>query len=131
MFVSRLLSAFSLVLAFAVASPAMAQPVQPFTIAALHAAQAAGKPILVDAYADWCPICRKQAPTIAAIAADPAFSKLVILRLDFDTQQAEKRLLGILQQSTLIAYDGTKETGRLVGVTDPAQIKALASSGIR
>ncbi|WP_266172088.1 thioredoxin family protein [Dyella subtropica] len=109
----------------------MAQPVQPFTIAALHAAQAAGKPILVDAYADWCPICRKQAPTIAAIAADPAFSKLVILRLDFDTQQAEKRLLGILQQSTLIAYDGTKETGRLVGVTDPAQIKALASSGIR
>lgn len=112
------------------AAPLLAQPIQPFTTAALKAAQAAGKPVLVDAYASWCPICRKQAPTIDAMTSDPAFAKLVILRLDYDSQNAEKRALGIVQQSTLIAFDGNKETGRLVGVTDPDEIKKLAQSAL-
>ncbi|RDS83080.1 thioredoxin [Dyella monticola] len=118
------------VLGLGMIAPVMAQPIQPFTTAALKAARAAGKPVLVDAYASWCPICRKQAPTIDAMAKDPAFAKLVILRLDYDNQNAEKRQLGIIQQSTLIAFDGGKETGRLVGVTDSAQIKALAQSAL-
>lgn len=125
----RKLSAL-LVLGVAFAAPAMAQPIQPFSMAALKAAQAAGKPVLVDAYASWCPTCRKQEPTITAMTTDPAFEKLVILRLDYDTQNAEKRALGIVQQSTLIAFDGNKETGRLVGVTDPEQIKTLAKSAL-
>ncbi|GLQ97031.1 thioredoxin family protein [Dyella mobilis] len=112
------------------ATPLMAQPIQPFTTAALKAAQAEGKPILVDAYADWCPTCRKQAPTIEAISKDPAFDKLVILRLDYDNQGKEKKALGITTQSTLIAFDGGKETGRSVGITDPAQIKSLAQSAL-
>jgi thioredoxin 1 len=123
----RKLSAFCL-LGLAFAAPSMAQPIQPFTTAALKAAQSAGKPVLVDAYADWCPTCRKQAPTIDAMAKDPAFDKLVILRLDYDNQTAEKRALGITTQSTLIAFNGDKETGRAVGITDPEQIKALAKS---
>jgi len=125
----RKLSAL-LVLGVAFAAPAMAQPIQPFSMAALKAAQAAGKPVLVDAYASWCPTCRKQEPTITAMTTDPAFEKLVILRLDYDTQNAEKRALSIVQQSTLIAFDGNKETGRLVGVTDPEQIKTLAKSAL-
>lgn len=125
----RTLSAL-LVLGVAFAAPAMAQPIQPFSMAALKAAQAAGKPVLVDAYASWCPTCRKQEPTITAMTTDPAFEKLLILRLDYDTQNAEKRALGIVQQSTLIAFDGNKETGRLVGVTDPEQIKTLAKSAL-
>lgn len=111
-------------------APLWAQPIQPFSTAALKAAQAGGKSVLVDAYASWCPICRKQAPTIDAMANDPAFSKLLILRLDYDNQSAEKRALGITTQSTLIAFDGSKETGRLVGVTDPDQIKSLAKSAL-
>jgi thiol-disulfide isomerase/thioredoxin len=125
----RKLSAIAL-FGLTLATPLMAQPIRPFTTAALKAAQAAGQPVLVDAFASWCPTCRKQAPTIDALAKDPVFDKLVILRLDYDTQNAEKRALGIVQQSTLIAFDGGKETGRLVGVTDPAQIKSLAQSAL-
>lgn len=125
----RKLSAFCL-LGLAFTAPAMAQPIQPFTTAALKAAQTAGKPILIDAYADWCPTCRKQAPTIDAMAKDPAFDKLLILRLDYDNQTAEKRALGIVTQSTLIVFNGNKETGRSVGVTDPAEIKSLAQSAL-
>jgi thioredoxin 1 len=114
----------------AVTSGALAQPIQPFSTAALKAAQAKGEPVLVDAYASWCPTCRKQAPTIDAMANDPAFAKLVILRLDYDNQTAEKRDLGIVQQSTLIVYRGDKEVGRQVGLTDPQQIKTLADSAL-
>ncbi|GGA08079.1 thioredoxin family protein [Dyella caseinilytica] len=125
----RKLSALCL-FGLAFSAPVMAQPIQPFTTAALKAAQSAGKSILVDAYAPWCPTCRKQAPTIEAMAKNPAFEKLLILRLDYDNQDAEKRALGIATQSTLIAFDGSKETGRLVGVTDPAQIESLAKSAM-
>jgi thiol-disulfide isomerase/thioredoxin len=121
----------ALLLGLIAATPLMAQPIQPFTTAALKAAQAAGKPVLVDAYASWCPTCRKQAPTIDALAKDPAFDKLVILRLDYDKQTEEKRALGIVQQSTLIAFHGDKETDRQVGITDPDQIKKIAQSALQ
>ena len=71
-----------------------------------------------------------QGPTIDAMTKDPAFAKLLILRLDYDNQSAEKRALGIVTQSTLIAFHGNKETGRSVGITDPDQIKSLAQSAL-
>ncbi len=119
-----------LLLSLAFTAPAIAQPIQPFTTAALKAAQAKGQSVLVDAYASWCPTCRKQEPIIEALSKDPAFDKLLILRLDYDNQNAEKRELGIVQQSTLIAFDGGRETGRLVGVTDADEIKKLAQSAL-
>jgi thiol-disulfide isomerase/thioredoxin len=51
-----------------------------------------------------CQTCRAQAPTIAAIAQDPAFARLVILKLDYDKQTAEKRHLNVRPRSTLIAF---------------------------
>ncbi len=109
---------------------ANAGPVQPFTEAAFHAAQAKNEPILIHVHADWCPTCRAQDPTVARLAKDPAFAKLVILKIDYDTQTAEERALNVHQQSTLIAFDGRRETGRSVGVTDPAAIKDLAITSL-
>jgi thiol-disulfide isomerase/thioredoxin len=115
----------------AIAAPAVASPIQPFTTQALRAAQAKGRPVLVDAYASWCPTCRAQAPTIGAISRDPAFGRLVILRLDYDHQVQEKRDLGIRQQSTLIAFAGSRESGRATGITEPVAIRALAATALR
>lgn len=119
-----------LTLAF-VAVPAVAQPVRPFTMAALQAAQAMGEPVLVDAFAPWCPTCRAQAPTIDALATTPAYGKLVILRLDYDHQTAEKKQLGITHQSTLIAFKGKQEVGRTLGITDADQIRAFAATPLK
>lgn len=114
-----------------VATPALAGQIQIFSAAALASAQRAGKPILVDVHADWCPTCRRQAPTIAEIAADPAYTRLVILKLDFDNQVAARNALGARQQSTLILYKGRREVGRATGIVDRAQIRALAASALR
>ncbi len=105
-----------------------AAKIQPFSQAAFAAAQKAGAPILIDVYAPWCPVCRAQAPTINQIANDPSSAKLVIFRIDFDTQKAEQRALRVTGQSTLIAFKGARETGRLRGDTDPARIAALVAT---
>lgn len=110
------------------ASAALAAPAQPFSMAAFEAAQRAGRPILVDAYADWCPVCRLQAMTLDKIERDKNFDNLVILRIDYDHQDEAKRRLGFNHQSTLIAFHGAQETGRLVGVVDGDAITALAKS---
>lgn len=114
-----------------IAAPATAQPVRPFSLAALKTAQAHGQAVLVDVFAPWCPTCRAQAPTIDALATDPAYAKLLILRLDYDHQAAEKKALGVTRQSTLITYRGTKETGRALGITDPTQIRDFAATPLR
>ena len=110
---------------------AHAGPIQPFSTRTFEAAKASGRPILVDAHADWCPTCRAQAPTISALSRNPAFARLVILKLDYDKQVDEKRALNIRHQSTLIAFAGSRETGRSTGVTDPMQIQALAASALQ
>jgi thioredoxin 1 len=126
----RALAALSFAVA-ALATPAAAKPVKPFSVAALTAAQAHGDAVLVDAFAPWCPICRAQAPTIESMTTDPAYARVQVLHLDYDHQVAERKLLGIKMQSTLIAFHGRRETGRLVGVTDPAQIRQLAASSVK
>jgi len=113
------------------AVPAAAQPIRPFSTAALKAAQAKGEPVLVDAFAPWCPTCRAQSPTLDAIAASPDYAKLVILRLDYDHQIAEKKALGINQQSTLIAFKGSREVGRTLGVIQADQIRAFAATPLK
>ncbi len=108
-----------------IVSPAIAAPAQPFTQAAFDAAQAAGKPILVDAFAPWCPTCRAQAPIIDSAAKSMANKDLVVFRIDFDRQKTEQRKLNIRSQSTLIAFKGKTEVGRSVGATDSASINGL------
>ena len=99
-----------------------------FARADFEAAQAAGRPILVDVAAWWCPTCASQKGSIKAAAADATFAKLIIYRLDYDKQKSDWKRFGVQRQSTLIAFKGTKETGRSVGDTDKARIQALMKS---
>lgn len=100
----------------------------PFTQAAFETAQRENRPILVDVYADWCPVCAQQQPAIDAAAADAANHGLVVFRLDFDDQKDEQTQFQVTRQSTLIAFRGANETGRLIGETDPQAIAALVAS---
>jgi thiol:disulfide interchange protein len=118
-------------IALAAGHAAHAGPVRPYSQAALQSAQKAGQSILVDVHADWCPTCRAQDPSVAAIARDPAFARLTIFKLDFDSQKAERLALGVQKQSTLIVYRGASERGRSTGVIAPGQIKALAAQALR
>lgn len=109
------------------ATLAFAKAGAPFDLQAFEAAQAAGKPILVDVRAAWCGICRAQAPVIERVTNDERYKRLVRFNVDFDSQKDVLKKLGAHIQSTLIAYRGKDEVGRLVGDTGEAAIDRLVS----
>ena len=107
------------------AAPAMAATREPFTDAAFDAAQKAGRSIIVDVTAPWCPTCKAQHPHVEATLASPEMKDTVLFEVDFDTQKEALRRFQVRMQSTIIAFKGATETGRATGVTDPAEIRAL------
>lgn len=114
----------------ALAVPAFAFEPKPFTDAALSAAQATGKPVLVEIHADWCPTCRAQTATLKKLAEDPRFKDVIVLRVDFDSQKDAVRKLKARSQSTLIVFKGTTERGRVVGDAAQASLDALLSKAL-
>lgn len=96
-----------------------------FTPADLEAAQKAGKPILVDVTAPWCPTCRAQKAVFSELEKDPRFKGFVTLQVDYDTQKKDLQQLKANRQSTLIVYKGSTEVGRVVGETRRDAIEAL------
>lgn len=114
----------------ALAVPAFAFEPKPFTDAALSAAQATGKPVLVEIHADWCPTCRAQTATLNKLAEDPRFKDVIVLRVDFDSQKDVVRKLKARSQSTLIVFKGTTERGRVVGDAAQASLDALLSKAL-
>ena len=94
------------------------------------AAQAAGKPILVEIHASWCPTCKAQEPILGNLEKQDKFKNLLVFRVDFDSQKDAVKAFGAQMQSTLITFKGSQETGRSVGDTNPASIATLLDKTI-
>jgi thiol-disulfide isomerase/thioredoxin len=110
---------------FAFALPARAFETKPFDAAAFKAAQDAGKPILVDVFAPWCPTCKAQQQVFDTLTSKPELDKITVFKVDFDNQPDAVKSFGARMQSTLIAFKGTTETGRSAGDTNAKSIEAL------
>jgi thioredoxin 1 len=107
-----------------------AAPSAKFTQAAFDAAQAAGKSVIVEVSAPWCPTCKAQAPIIKSLKAKSEFSGVTVLEVDFDSQKDVLQKLKVQMQSTLIAFKGKTETSRSVGETKAIEIEKLFKSAI-
>jgi thioredoxin 1 len=105
-----------------------AQAGQPFSAKAFQDAQAAGKSILIDVTAPWCPVCKVQRPIISGL--EKTNPQLAVFEVDFDSSKDVLKQLGAQRQSTLIVFKGTTEVGRSVGDTDAASITALVGKGL-
>ena len=101
-----------------------------FTPEAFLGAQQAGKPILVDITAPWCPTCKAQAPIIKDLTSREAYKDVVVFHVDFDNQKDVVRGFNARSQSTLISFRGQQEVARSVGVTDPAAIEEMLAKAV-
>lgn len=120
----------ALALSAALAGPAVAFDFKPFDAKAFEAAKTAGKPILIEVSAPWCPTCKAQKPILSSLGKEPRFKDVVAFEVDFDSRKDVLRTLNVRQQSTLISFKGATETARSVGVTDPAAIEALIAKAL-
>ena len=126
----HLLGALALSAVLSFGSMAAAMDKKPFDQKAFDEAQAAGKPILVEVTAPWCPVCKAQAPILARLRSDPRFKELVSFDIDFDSQKDLLRKFNVQKQSTLIVFKGKQETGRSTGDTNAGSIEALLGKSI-
>lgn len=110
--------------------PVRAAEWKPFDAAAFAQAQKDGKPILVDIFAAWCPVCRAQNPILTQLTRAPKFDDMVVFKIDFDTQKDAVRAVKATSQSTLIVYQGETEKGRSVGDTNASSIEALLDKAL-
>ncbi len=101
-----------------------AAEIKPYDKSSFDALQAAGKPVVIHVYADWCPTCKQQTPIISELVKGAPFKEYTVLKVNFDTQKDVVKSLGVGSQSTLIVYHGKKEVARTVGDTSKDSIAA-------
>ncbi len=120
----------ALVSTAAVSAPAAAAEFRNFDAATFAKAQKAGRAVVVDVHATWCPTCAAQSRAIKRIVADHRFDKLLILNVDYDTQKPVWQGLKVPKQGVLIAFHGAQERARLAFLTDDANITKLLSDAL-
>jgi len=98
----------------------------------LDAAQAQGKPVMLDFYADWCVSCKEMEKlTFADPGVRQALAGMILLQADVTVNDAQDQALlkhfGIFGPPSIMFFgvDGTeRRTRRLVGFVGPAAFKA-------
>jgi thiol-disulfide isomerase/thioredoxin len=124
------------ILAAAVALVCGARPVvaseisSKFSWQAFEAAQNEGKPIVLEIYAAWCPVCRVQRPIIEDLVMSDRFKGIVYFEIDFDRQKDVLRKLNAQKQATLIVFKGKNEVGRSTGDTGRGSIERLMAKAL-
>jgi thiol-disulfide isomerase/thioredoxin len=126
----RVLGALVLSSVIALGGIAAAGEKKAFDQKAFDAAQAAGKPILIDVSAPWCPVCKAQAPILSNLMNQPKYKGMVSFNVDFDSQKDLLKKFNVQKQSTLIVFKGKQESGRSTGETNAAKIEGLLAKAI-
>lgn len=110
---------------------ANAGPIVPFTAKDFEQLTQAGKPVVVDVTATWCPTCKAQKPIIEGLMKQPAFNEVTVLTVDFDKDKQVLKRFKVGSQSTLVAFKGASEVGRSVGDTTPDGIESLVRKTLK
>lgn len=84
----------------------------------------ADAPVLVDFWADWCPPCRKLAPTVDALAQEYD-GRVRVAKLDVDKSPAVAERYGVMSIPTLILFQGGQVVEQRIGAVPAAEIRAM------
>lgn len=127
-FLKSLLLAFLALSGFAMAQAATPQW-QNYSAAQFASAQKAGKTIVVDVHATWCPTCKAQAPILDRLRSHAKLKRAMFVKVDFDKEKVFLREHRIPRQSTILVFKGGRETARSIAETDPKKLRATVIGG--
>uniref|UniRef100_A0A7S0HDX9 Thioredoxin domain-containing protein n=1 Tax=Phaeocystis antarctica TaxID=33657 RepID=A0A7S0HDX9_9EUKA len=90
----------------------------------LSKADAAGKVVVVDAYATWCPPCKAAAPVYAKMSEEYTAESCVFTKFNTDEVGGMRSLLEISAMPTFKVFKAKAEVGCQRG-WDESQVRAL------
>jgi thiol-disulfide isomerase/thioredoxin len=102
----------------------------PFDSVHYEAMRNSGMPFAVVFHADWCPVCRVQAPVLKQLTESPEFMGVTLFVANFDTEKVLERSLGISKQSTIVVFKDGKEAARSTGDTQHDALSEILRSAI-
>jgi len=85
--------------------------------------------VLVDFHAVWCGPCRMIAPILEEIATQYS-GKIVIGKVDIDTEQKTAAHYEVTSVPTIILFKDGKEVNRLIGLRDSQSIKEFIDEAL-
>jgi thioredoxin 1 len=81
-------------------------------------------PVLIDFWADWCPPCRRLAPTVDELANDYS-GRVVVAKMNVDENPATPMRFGIRSIPTLLLFSGGQLVEQVVGLVDKNALTGL------
>ena len=88
----------------------------------------AGKPVLVDFWAEWCGPCRQLAPALDEVAGE--MDSITIAKLNIDENPEAPSRLGVRGIPTLMIFKDGQLAGTKVGVQSKSQLVEWINSTI-
>lgn len=86
------------------------------------------KPVVLDAYAEWCGPCRMLAPVFEQVSGEMGDVKFV--KLNVDEAQGVASNLGIRSIPCLVIFKGGEEVARTTGAKSADDLKAWITSSL-
>ncbi len=87
----------------------------------------AGKPVLVDFWAEWCGPCRALTPILEEVAASHG-EKITIAKLNVDENSATASKYGVMSIPTLILFKNGQVEATKIGSLTKSQLSAFIDS---
>ena len=89
----------------------------------------AGRPVLVDFFADWCGPCRTLAPIVEQIADEHA-GRLGVVKLDVDANPETAGRFGIRSLPTLVLFKDGAPVASQVGALPKTRLAAWLADNL-
>ena len=103
---------------------------EPFSNERFEELKADGTPFLVVFYAPWCSTCRRQEQILTSLRKEAEFSKVRELGVNWDEGVEHRAPFSISRRSTIVAFRGPTEVGRIVASTKEGEIRELLKRAV-